>query len=520
MRVRSHLRRFAAACGLAMAAAAALACLAIATGQLALVTTHGTSMEPRFHQGDLAIVRRSPSYRIGDVVAYHSHLLDTVVLHRIVARQGDRYVFKGDNNSWLDRDTPTKAELIGTLQVQIPHGGNAIHGRRGRLLGLAALGLVLTGGATSTRTIRRHRRKDSTPMPKASGSRLRVWRGATMGLAGLAAALAAIGAIAYTRPTTRTISTRAAYAQAGEFSYRADAPAGPVYETGAVRTGDPVYLRLVPALDVGFTYSFTSSAHRTVSGTIALNAEVGDGTGWTRSVPLQPATKFRGDRAEARGRLAVADIQALVAQVHAVTGMQSGVATVTLVPDVHVDGSVAGTPVVDRFQPRLHFQLDPMQLRLSRSTSNGGDTAGDDELRPRQSGVARPTRTAPARLDLFGQVDVAVTDARRVGLAAIPVAMAALLVGAVLRRRLRAQPARIELRHGRRIVPVATAARNANITMVDLTTMEDLARLADQEGSFILHHRTIEGDVYLFQTGRTVYRYTLGPVAPAGAGVA
>ena len=42
--------------------------------------------------------------------------------------------------------------------------------------------------------------------------------------------------------------------------------------------------------------------------------------------------------------------------------------------------------------------------------------------------------------------------------------------------------ARIELRHGHQIVPAAAAERDGHHAIVDVATMEDLARLADQHG--------------------------------------
>ena len=75
---------------------------ALATGEVKLVTTHGISMEPRFHTGDLAVVVPSTQYRVGDIVGYHSPLLHIVVLHRIVAEHAGLFTFKGDNNSFLD----------------------------------------------------------------------------------------------------------------------------------------------------------------------------------------------------------------------------------------------------------------------------------------------------------------------------------------------------------------------------------------------------------------------------------
>ena len=127
-------------------------------GSASYVTTRGISMQPRFHSGDLAVVRAADRYEVGDIVAYNSATLHTVVLHRIVAQEGDRFVFKGDNNSWLDPDKPTQADLIGKLWVQVPQGGkwlDFIHAPT--TIGVAVLVLPLAG--TRLRRKRRCRRR-------------------------------------------------------------------------------------------------------------------------------------------------------------------------------------------------------------------------------------------------------------------------------------------------------------------------------------------------------------------------
>src|SRR5580698_1105363 len=63
--------------------------------------TVGNSMEPLFHKGDLAIVRRASSYKVGDIVLYESQVLHRPVLHRILVIQDDHYYFKGDNNDFV-----------------------------------------------------------------------------------------------------------------------------------------------------------------------------------------------------------------------------------------------------------------------------------------------------------------------------------------------------------------------------------------------------------------------------------
>src|SRR5579862_5129445 len=71
-------------------------------GSTTYVVTDGISMEPRFHTGDLVLVRSQSSYLVGEIVAYNSKMLHTIVLHRIVGRSGSRYLFKGDNNNFVD----------------------------------------------------------------------------------------------------------------------------------------------------------------------------------------------------------------------------------------------------------------------------------------------------------------------------------------------------------------------------------------------------------------------------------
>ena len=87
-------------------------------------------MEPHFHSGDLALVRSQSSYHVGEIVAYHSNAFHTIVLHRIVGRAGDRYVFKGDNNNFVDFEHPARSQLIGALWLHVPGVGARLESLR------------------------------------------------------------------------------------------------------------------------------------------------------------------------------------------------------------------------------------------------------------------------------------------------------------------------------------------------------------------------------------------------------
>ncbi|MCW2636171.1 MAG: hypothetical protein JWQ99_2538, partial [Blastococcus sp.] len=101
-----------------------------AGGWTTYVATHGVSMEPRFHTGDLAVLRPAGAYSVGDVVAYDSASLNTIVMHRIVDVDADGFVTRGDNNDWVDPDRPNGNEILGRLLFRIPKGGAAIDALR------------------------------------------------------------------------------------------------------------------------------------------------------------------------------------------------------------------------------------------------------------------------------------------------------------------------------------------------------------------------------------------------------
>ena len=82
-------------------------------GAASYTATVGTSMEPLFHKGDLAITKPASTYRVGDVVLYESPVFNRPVLHRILVIQHGHYFFKGDNNGFVDPGYVTRDRLPG-----------------------------------------------------------------------------------------------------------------------------------------------------------------------------------------------------------------------------------------------------------------------------------------------------------------------------------------------------------------------------------------------------------------------
>jgi signal peptidase len=110
--------------------------LLVVSGQLQVRVIYGTSMNPKLHQGDLALAWRQDSYSVGDVVTYNARWGNThdkkrSVLHRIIAQNEDGTLWlKGDNNPVKDPLPVPRSDVTGHLVHIFPGGGNALQRMR------------------------------------------------------------------------------------------------------------------------------------------------------------------------------------------------------------------------------------------------------------------------------------------------------------------------------------------------------------------------------------------------------
>jgi signal peptidase I len=117
-------------------------------GPAGYVLVSGHSMNPLYHTGDLVLVRRHSSYKIGDIIAYRVPKGDAMagsqVIHRIVGGNAAHgFVVQGDNRSAPDVWRPTPTDIVGSASVQIPHAVVALQFLRSPLLlGLFAASFV------------------------------------------------------------------------------------------------------------------------------------------------------------------------------------------------------------------------------------------------------------------------------------------------------------------------------------------------------------------------------------------
>ncbi len=474
-------------------------------GPVSYVVVTGNSMEPGLHDGDLAIVRQADRYQPGDIVAYRHPDIGPVI-HRIQVLENGRFVFQGDNNSWVDSYNPDASELIGALWLQAPRIGALMEAARSTgalpILGGVGGAIMMVNFLSSGEKAQKNRRRRRTVRPITGGP---IGENAQSVLAALGIALAgfsALGIFSFAQPVDRAVQKEARYEQSGSFSYSASVPSAAVYDADTVTTGEPVFRRLANEVDVAFAYRFASMSPSDVSGTQRLVALVTDTNGWRRTLPLTESASFEGNAFNVRGTLDLDRVQALIDSLESDAGVKRDHHEVFIVPEVRATGVVAGQPFTEPFEPRLGFRFDSYQLQML--------PPGPKETDPRspsQSSAVQVPQIEANTLSVMG-ARLNVSDARRLALLGVTLCMAAGLAFGfyLLRDRGADEPSRIEARLRSMLVAVRSDGQVSGRIM-DVESIDDLGRLAERVGVVVLHEVTGNVHRYFVQDGELTYRY-------------
>ncbi len=493
-------------------------------GQTVYVIVSGNSMEPGFHRGDLILLRRADSYEVGDIATYRHPTIGPVI-HRIVAEADGHFTFKGDNNAWLDSYRPTQAEMIGKFWTFVPSVGKIVGQLRqpwamALLTAFAGTVIVISAMAGPSRPKGKLRRRRT-----ATGKQTAVNQTSNASkadlffvLATIAVASLMLGLFAFTRPVSRNVFDEVPYTHSGAFSYSAVAPPG-LYNGNTVKTGEPVFRRLITRVNVAFDYQLEAERLSDVAGTTRLAAVLASNNGWRWTFELQGETSFRGNRAQLGGVLDLARLQAVLDGVEQQTGVASTQYTLALVPTVIVSGTLAGQALQETFAPQLVFLLDPLQMQLAADQGRAGETT--DPLKPTQRQTLRQAREIPNTISLLS-LSLAVSAAR--SLSAIGLALAlfsSAIVGlAVMRRAHANEAAQIQSRYSALLINVRDSDLLAGRRLVQVAKIEDLARIAGREGRMILHEARGDEHRYFIQEDDIVYHYrSAGDAVPVAAAV-
>jgi signal peptidase I len=473
-------------------------------GGATFVSTHGISMEPGFSTGDLAVLRAADSYAVGDVVAYRSESLDTVVMHRIVSGDADGFVTQGDNNDWLDEDRPAGDEILGRLLVRIPQAGKVVD-TPGALPFAAAAGIGVLGLAHRPRPRRGSpaaRRRRAVPRPARAGFPMPVRaraRQIALG-AGAVALLAATGlGVLLSLPATQTDVRTVQVVQQGTYSYTGTAVPGTTYPTGVLATGDTVWTLLARQVTVSFTNTVSAPGVVDLDGALRLDVVLAAADGWSAVLTSGTPAALEDGTATASVVVDPERAAALLDRHLTEIGTPGGSATLTVTPVAETTGTVEGRRFSAEAPAGLAFTMDAASLRPA---GNAGTS-----LAPTVSTPVQVEEVLPRRLQVLS-VAVPIDAARIVTGALLVAALLVLVAAGWIGRSDRKDVADSFLvRHADRILPVASLAPGAAV--VDVADAESLHRVAERFDTLVLHHAAPDEDVFVVRDVDLTYRFVV-----------
>lgn len=468
-------------------------------GAVTYVIVDGNSMEPNFHRGDLVLVRTKTSYQVGDAVTYQNEELGKYVFHRIVNMNLDRFVLQGDNNSWLDTYNPIQDEIIGKLWVHIPKLGKAIEWVRAPFH--MALTVALLGGVLMSDMILKPN-QSAKKKNKELGSFDGLPQGSLPYIVGfLALTFLGLTVFSFAQPLTRS-AENISYQQDGNFFYSATGTPG-VYDTELVRPGEPIFPKLTCFINVGFTYNLTGNGVQEASGSHQMYARVMDEqSGWLRTIPMSQTTTFTGNSYFANSTLDLCQVQSLVSLVEQETGLHPSTYTLEIVTHVEFAGKIADNLVKDVFEPSLIFKFDKAHFYLAPASAQA------DPLHSTKQGMAGNSTSQTNTLSIIG-INLDVRLIRVISLLGLGFALfgSILIAMNIYNATQQDQDGLIRLKYGSMLVNVYESNVPSTASTIDVTSMDDLARLAERHGTMILHMNRGLADHYLIQNNGTTYRY-------------
>ncbi|PWJ53065.1 signal peptidase I [Quadrisphaera granulorum] len=527
---------------------AAAVVLAVQTGWVTVVVTHGISMNPVYYQGDLVVAARKESYQVGDIVAFDHDDPDaskTRVLHRIIAVQADGIVTKGDNRQTRDPGVTPFDKILGRAMLHVPQAGKLVNAA-GSPWGIAVLVggpllLSLIGGAAGvkrggTRARRaRARRAEAAgapsrrqlrpgvpagsanterwaqrqgPLPPRPGSSSITASGNPVALGVvlvLGAAGLGLGMSSWTAPPEKT-RTEAAddLVRTATFSYTADVRRSPVYDGTTVTSPAPVFRKVATGVYADLAYRGAAGE----AGSIDLSAKLSSPGGWTTTMPISSGLRYGGGAADLQEPLDLDAFLARSAAAAAITGLEAQPLAVVLTATVTPDSGGAG-PATSAGGPLVATM--PLTVTDSRVTLDGDSaslvaTAKEPQTR---------TVTEPGSVSLVG-LKLPVQPVRVTAVVLLVLAALGGLVLAILTAVARSRAARADARSTETervaacladlLVPVVEIPGAE--TAVEVISPEALERLARAHELPVLHRRGHGAAVFAVVVEGTTYTWS------------
>jgi signal peptidase I len=476
-------------------------------GQATYVIVNGNSMLPMLDKGDLVLLRQQPSYQVGDIVTYRYPGLGPVI-HRIIAKDGQKFSLKGDNNTWIDGYQPKQSEILGKYWFELAGAGNSMAGlQKPWALSLASgliiifAGVSMFGLPSADRKKKFKRQMDGVLM--RMGFRLARWQESYWyGLYALAFVAIILGIFAFTHPLQRNAQKDLLYSQSGIFTYSGNTSPD-VYDNGRITTGDAIFPQINCAVNFTFDYNLKTAKPYTGMGSYNVVVKVGELNGWERQITLQPDKPFIGPNFNTKQTVDVCEVERLIKKMEARTGLENHQYYMAVLPQIKINGQVAGANLSETFAPPLSFNVEPAQIYLPTRTD-----VEKDPLQPLAAGALSVDTIEPNTFNIFS-LPLPVATARTLSLGGIILAAAGMGLSVLIFKRaeINNEVLRARLLAGTMLIETERGLEAPGDQVIEMPELEDLLRLGERMGSSVfLQVKPFYAD-FMVREGNMLYRY-------------
>lgn len=483
-------------------------------GNLTYIVITGTSMEPLFHEGDFVIADVQAEYKVGDIVVY-LHPDVGRVIHRIIDRDGERYVLKGDNNSWIDGYYPAREEIIGKYRYSIPKIGKFfLKLRQPWLFSLfSGLSVFIIGvSMVNPPQPSKKRKTGNSDFLHSFGVRLSQWKDGywfPVYIIGLGCLV--LGIFAFTKPLQKTITEEITYTQNGQFAYSGVA-AENIYDQNTVQSGDPVFTALTCSIHLSFDYQVSAAGDISGSGTYQLTTVLKSTNGWKRTISQVTQTPFDGTSFQVDQSMDFCEIQEFINFVGETTGVDGQQYLIEVIPEVNYSGWVNGNPYQTDFAPILSFRIDEQQVYLA----NLSGYEEENPLSPVEVGIIPVEKTVPVTMNILG-LNLPVSAGRVISVIGIILCAVGLIMPGISFKHVEKLDTKLSdrLTFGQMLVEVDQSPVGVDDRLIEVSSLEDLLLLAEKTASVVMACRLPEGTDYYVQVERRFFHFrkVIQPIA-------
>jgi hypothetical protein len=239
------------------------------------------------------------------------------------------------------------------------------------------------------------------------------------------------------------------------------------------------------------------------SGSHQLYARILDEqSGWQRTIPLVPETAFGGNAYSSLAPVDLCQVESIVNMVEQETGLSSNLYTLEIISHITMTSNISGIQTNDTFEPSLVFRFDKVHFFLASSNE------GTDSFHTVKAGVANNSQLQANTISILGW-KIPVQTLRGISLLGLGLALGALLIPGwyLFGQSKQSQEALIRFKYGGLLMDIYEGNIEPTRQIIDVASIDDLARLAERQNMMIMHMRLNFLHYYMIQINGTTYRH-------------